>query len=1122
MSPFRHRFKNYRSIPPRAITAANKCTFYAIGTGDLQVDVPNGDATTQVLLRDSLHAPEMALTIISIGRITSASHSVTFEPKSCKIKNPAGKLIGNIPASSNGLYKVEHAYFAANTSPVERVDIHTLHRRLGHISATAIHSLVRHHAISGIELIDHGSPIICDSCEYAKMTCKVILKERVAPPAKRFGDEIHTDLWGPSPVNSLGGRRYYITFTDDATRYTHVDILRTKDEALDAYKTFAAWAQTQFGVKIKALRSDRGGEFTGHKFTKFLQEEGTERRLTTHDTPQHNGVAESLNRRILERVRAILHHSGLPKNLWAEAVRHAVWLKNRSSTRALGNDTTPYERLYGNKPDLSSIPSWGQTGWVHSSKGSKLDARGVEARWVGFDTKSTHAHRMYWPEKRAVSVERDVKFDTPNYILYPENYPSLPQTGAPLAPPAPPAVLPLVPPAPPPPAQQAPLPPPPQAPATPAQSVPQSTLTPLSSLSRASSGGSPAMPGGLQPEAPDQPRPPPRPPSRGKGKIPTEPTRRSTRIPQLSVKERAIQRGEGTTGEEFDEPPSEAARRWMHPDHQHHYDSGALAADLSFTDFAYLADCEELLEAFITESQDDPRTLTQARSRSDWSEWQSAMDREIATLEKAGTWNTVTRPTNKNIVGSKWVFRIKRRADGSIKKYKARLVAQGFTQKYGVDYFDTFSPVAKLSSFRTILAIAARNDWDTDTFDFNGAYLNGELDENEEIYMKPPPGYTDEGERVKRLLKSLYGLKQAGRKWYDTLSRALTDLGFQVNDADPGVFSSHDDNDTTTLAIHVDDCLITGSSPKLITDYKYELNERYPLTDLGPVHWLLGIKITRDRQARTISLSQTSYIDAILSRFSLSDTKPVATPITPGTILSKADCPSDDTKQTQMKKTPYREAVGSLMYASVASRPDITFAISALSQFLENPGQVHWEAVKRIFRYLAGTKTHALTYGNERHELMGYTDADGSSQEHRHAISGFTFLIDGGAVSWASRKQELVTLSTAEAEYVAATHAAKECIWLRRLINSLFGPIRNPTTLLCDNQAALRLATDDNYHARTKHIDVRYHFIRQTISNGHVDIKFCPTQDMTADILTKALPRYKVAIHSLNLGVCRS
>jgi hypothetical protein len=226
----------------------------------------------------------------------------------------------------------------------------------------------------------------------------------------------------------------------------------------------------------------------------------------------------------------------------------------------------------------------------------------------------------------------------------------------------------------------------------------------------------------------------------------------------------------------------------------------------------------------------------------------------------------------------------------------------------------------------------------------------------------------------------------------------------------------------------------------------------------------------------TISLSQTSYIDTILSRFSLDDAKPRTTPITPGTNLSKADAPSDDTEAAFMKKTPYREAIGSLMYAAVATRPDISFAVSTLSQFLENPGQLHWEAVKRVFRYLSGTKDYALTYGNERHELVGFTDADGASQEHRHAISGFAFLIDGAAVSWASRKQEIITLSTAEAEYVAATHAAKECIWLRRFTEPLFGPISTPTTLYCDNQAALHLATEDNYHARTKHIDIRLPF----------------------------------------------
>ena len=356
MSPFIHCFSNYRPIPPRPITAANKHVFYAIGTGDLQIDVPNGQGTTPVTLCDTLHAPDMALTIVSIGRIVNSGCSVSFEKKSCKIKNKSGKVIGDIPASSNGLFKVKHSFIAASANTVEQVDIHTLHRRLGHISADAIRNLIRFNAITGIKLIDNGSPIICQSCEYAKLTRKPIKNERSAAPAKQFSDEIHTDLWGPSRTASLGGRRYYITFTDDHTWYTRIDILQTKDEALQAYRDFASWARTQHRAKIKALRSDRGGEYTGRAFTQFLQGEGTERRLTTHDTPQHNSVAESLNRRLLERVRAILNHSGLPKTLWAEALHFATWLKNRTSTCALSNNITPLEKLTGIKPNLSGVP----------------------------------------------------------------------------------------------------------------------------------------------------------------------------------------------------------------------------------------------------------------------------------------------------------------------------------------------------------------------------------------------------------------------------------------------------------------------------------------------------------------------------------------------------------------------------------------------------------------------------------------------------------------------------------------------------------------------------------------------------------------------------------------------
>lgn len=574
---------------------------------------------------------------------------------------------------------------------------------------------------------------------------------------------------------------------------------------------------------------------------------------------------------------------------------------------------------------------------------------------------------------------------------------------------------------------------------------------------------------------------------------PDAPTRKSTRVKKPSAYWRRIEAGEGTAG----------------------------STEVDTVQCVFDTEHDNLIAGAILDAQADPKSYVEARSRPDWPLWKAAMDRELTTLENAGTWNTMPRPTDKNIVGSKWVYRIKRKADGSVDKYKARLVARGFTQKYGEDYFTTFSPVAKLASFRTILAIAARLDWDIESFDFNGAYLNGELDDNEEIYMQSPPGYEEDSGTVKKLRKSLYGLKQAGRKWYDTLSRALANLGFATSEADPGVFVARVGEHVLILAVHVDDCILTGSSQKLITQYKQKINDCYALTDLGPVHWLLGIKVTRDRTARTISLSQASYVDAILARFALADAKPYGTPMLPNATYSKSDAPSTPDEEFRMRKIPYREAIGSLMYLAVATRPDIAFAVSTLSQFLDNPGDAHWEAVKRIFRYLAGSKSFELTYGGERHDLIGYTDADGAVQEHRRAISGYAFLIDGGAISWASRKQELVTLSTAEAEYVAATHAAKEAIWLRKLVGELFPSLLTPITLYCDNQSAIKLAQDDNYRARTKHIDLRYHFIRQAVATGAIDLVYCPTEDMAADNLTKALPKWKANSHNLALGLRR-
>jgi Reverse transcriptase (RNA-dependent DNA polymerase) len=408
-------------------------------------------------------------------------------------------------------------------------------------------------------------------------------------------------------------------------------------------------------------------------------------------------------------------------------------------------------------------------------------------------------------------------------------------------------------------------------------------------------------------------------------------------------------------------------------------------------------------------------------------------------------------------------------------------------------------------------------------FDFHSVYLNGVLDNGETIYMEQLPYHevADCSRYVIKLRKSLYGLKQAGRKWYDTLSGSLAAIGFQKSMADPAVFFIHVGSDIVILFIHVDDTTMTGSSMDLIKRYEQQIGEMFDITHLGPVSWLLGLAITRDRSKRALSISQEAYINSVIRRFNLEDSKPLSTPIDSNTRLLKDDCPTSAEDKQEMKDVPYRELIGALNWLAVGSQPDITFVIGQLAQFLENPGRVHWDAAKRVVRYLKSTKDLKLTYGGgDKHGFEGYSDADGATQDHRHTISGFAVLVDGGAVSWSSKKQELVTLSTMEAEYVGATHAAKELIWFRHLIEEIFHPLSYPIVLHLDNQSAIALANSEGqFHACTKHIDICYHFIKFAIQNGTIILLYCPTKNMIADILTKSVPliKHKYMTHDLGL-----
>jgi hypothetical protein len=366
-------------------------------------------------------------------------------------------------------------------------------------------------------------------------------------------------------------------------------------------------------------------------------------------------------------------------------------------------------------------------------------------------------------------------------------------------------------------------------------------------------------------------------------------------------------------------------------------------------------------------------------------------------------------------------------------------------------------------------------------------------------------------------------LKQAARYWYKKLWNVLRErLGMQRCDVDQAVFYLFQKGEHIVIVVHVDDLTIATSTVALMKRVKKELQAEFKISDLGEIHWILGFAVMRDRERRTISLSQSTYLKAIVQRYGFEHVKPCSTPMDPNARLSSADAPKTAQDFAYMRDKPYREAVGSLNYAALGTRPDIAYVVGILAKFLDKPGLAHWAAVKRVFAYLSGTADLVLKFGGMKKELEGYTDADGSMHEERKAISGYAFLIDGGAVSWSSKKQSIIALSTTEVEYVAATHAAKEALWLRTFISQTFGSISGPITLHSDNQSAITLMKDHQYHARTKHIDIRFHFIRWIVEEGRITLVYCPTDKMVADTLTKALPSPKVKHFAAELGLAQA
>lgn len=497
----------------------------------------------------------------------------------------------------------------------------------------------------------------------------------------------------------------------------------------------------------------------------------------------------------------------------------------------------------------------------------------------------------------------------------------------------------------------------------------------------------------------------------------------------------------------------------------------------------------------------EPQNWKKAMSHQHAETWKKAAQEEYDSLIENKTWTLQDLPSDRVALKGRWVFKYKRGPNGRIIRYKARWVVRGYEQKLGIDYADTFASVVKPMSYKSLFAIAAALDLEIEQMDVKTAFLYGSLDEV--IYVEQPHGFEDDTPRVCKLNKALYGLKQSPRVWYRTLSMFLISNGYNPIDADHSVFSNKDG--TTFIAAYVDDLLIVGPDMTIINELKANLSNKFQMSDLGPVHHYLGMTITRDRPRHILKLGQKAYLEEAIRTAGLWDSNP---PLTP--MVGPLEPTPDDHTSTAEFKALYQSYVGTLMYAMLGTRPDIAYAVSSVSRHASNPTEAHMKAVKRIFSYLRGTIDLQLTYRGELAQLEGYSDADfGGDLSTMRSTSGFVFNIGSGAISWSSKRQPTVALSTTEAEYRAQTGATKEAVWLRQLLHSLAPQEQTPhaTIIYCDNQSAIALAKDPKFHARTKYIAIEEHWVREKIKDGTIELDYVSTTKQMADGLTKALPK---------------
>ena len=1002
--------------------------------------------------------------------------------------------------------KVAHsnaAFLVGETVPVEEfaslsstttlpMDLDLWHRRLCHHHLAGVKKLLSGNLVTGIKLDSQADPDpVCEACKAGKMHSDPFPSSQSR--ASRPLQLIHSDVHGPVKVSTHQGYCYWVSFIDDFSRFKAVYLLKRKSETFAAFRQFKAWAENVTGERVGSLRDDKGGEYMSNEFEAFCIDHGIQRQHTVRNRPQQNGVAERANRTMEEGVISMLYESGMPPSFWGEALSSFIHVSNRFSTAVL-KGVTPHEAFIGTKPDLSHLRIWGCTAYVLIQRDKRplgsLGAHMEKCIFIGYP-QGYKGWKFYNPESKKVFISERADFDERFFMLQKHSIPHLP-------PPRPESLL------------ETPSPSFVQLPEAlddvtddlndfgdsqkPVHGGDGSTVSDLPSVrSQSPPPASPSLPS-VNPSSTPSPiaTPPPAPP------------------PAISLRPQRIRR-----------PRSEwMPDQWAVPQRYKQIREPTPAVASSDEDSDDSDDPIDLINA-NSASVTEPTSYKQSQQRPEAQLWHTACEEEMEAHSLNGTWEIVKLPPGKRAIGSRWFMKVKRNADGSLDRYKARLVAKGYSQRPGFDFKETFAPTVRYATIRTILAIAALEDLELRSVDISHAYLNGTLEE--EIYMQQPEGFEVGGpDHVCRLRKSLYGLKQAGRVWNKTLHSVLTSMGFSRIQSDHGLYIFIRDDVRMFMPVFVDDITLAGTDAAKIDSIVQELSRHFKLRDLGPTTQLLGMEIHRDRHNRRLCLSQSQHIANLLQEHSLQDCKPVSTPLNPGSRLSTSMCPQNDAEASEMRQYPYISVVGSLMYLAVTTRPDIAYAAGVLARFNSNPGPAHWQAAKHVLRYLKGTMDHSIIYqpSDSPEPFITYSDADhGGNPDNGKSTGGYVVKIGSGAVSWSSKLQPLVALSTTEAEHISAVEAGKEILWMHQFMGELGYSVSGPSVLRMDNQSAIAVSKNPEHHGKMNHLSLHLFWLRDAVQDGLIAPTFVATEDMAADIFTKSLDCLKVQKLTKMLGL---